>query len=181
MVQLRRFEEHGGGGGGGYRPRPTKVVDTYQPTTNQKPQTTNSPTTKTVKVTDEFGTPLPGAHVYFTQNNGTTTDFNGNASLSSNSGAIQTHISYMGFKTQTYPFNALPATVKLQPAANALNEVVVTAPSGKKEVPKYLFPALGAAALLLIVMSIGSPPAQPPNPQRGNKKPPRSKPKPVTL
>lgn len=111
---------------------------------------------KTVKVVDEFGNPLPGAHIYFTQNSGVTTDFNGIASLSGD-GSKEVTISYVGFKPAKYVFKSLPFTVKLE-MDNELGEVLITAPAKAaatdSKVPKYLFPAIGGIAFLLIMMSM---------------------------
>ena len=111
----------------------------------------NSVTHKTIKVTDEQGMPLPGAHVYFDHNSGETTNFDGFASLSSSDADKIVTISYVGFQPQRFPLNDLPSVVQLTPG-EILDEVVVTAP-GKDGVPKYLFPAIGGVALLLILMA----------------------------
>ncbi len=111
---------------------------------------------RTVKIVDEFGDPLPGAHVYFDQNSGTTTNFDGIASISGD-GNREIYISYVGFKPAKYHFNTLPSTVKLLMDGD-LGEVVITAPAKAtaidSRVPKYLFPAIGGIALLLILMSM---------------------------
>ena len=111
---------------------------------------------RTVKVVDEFGDPLPGAHIYFSQNSGTTTNFDGIASLSGD-GNREVHISYVGFKPAKYLFKSLPSTVKLI-MDSELGEVFITAPAKSaaidSKVPKYLFPAIGGIALLLILMSM---------------------------
>jgi len=78
-------------------------------------------------VTDESGVPLPGATVVVDQtNNGTTTDFDGNYSISASNGQ-SISISFVGYKT----INILVADgadydVSLQPDS-LLDEVVVTA------------------------------------------------------
>ena len=78
-------------------------------------------------VTDESGVPLPGATVVVDQtNNGTTTDFDGNYSISVSNGQ-SISISFVGYKT----INILVADgadydVSLQPDS-LLDEVVVTA------------------------------------------------------
>lgn len=126
---------------------------------------TGSTVTRTVKIVDEFGDPLPGAHIYFGQNSGTTTDFNGLASLSGEEDREVT-ISYVGFKSQKFPFGSLPSRVQLTMDSD-LGEVIITAPSAAKaaasdsRVPKYLFPAIGGIALLLMLMSLGSPSPEP--------------------
>ncbi len=115
--------------------------------------------TRTVRVLDDQGSPLPGAHVYFDQNAGTTTSFNGTASITGEPDR-EVYISYMGFSPAGYTLRNLPSTVKLA-AGESLDEVIITAPAKAaktdSKVPKYLFPAVGGVALLLILMSMGSP------------------------
>lgn len=117
----------------------------------------SSPVTKTVKIVDEYGDPLPGAHIFFDKNNGTTTDFDGFATISSNEGSRELTISFMGFNAQKFRIDQLPSKVRLEPG-ESLGEVIITSkpkPTPMKtdsQVPKYLFPAIGGLALLLILM-----------------------------
>ena len=86
--------------------------------------------TITGKVVDgELGGPLPGANVLEQgTNNGTTTDFDGNFSISvsQNSGTLV--ISYIGFVSQQINFTSPGdlGTISLQPDAEELEGVVVT-------------------------------------------------------
>lgn len=136
---------------------PVRTTSVYLP----KPTVTatvnaTAMTTKTVKVLDETGAPLPGANVYFNSTSGTTTDFDGFASLSNADPTKIVTISYMGFNSQSFRLKDLPSAVKLVPG-ETLGEVIVTAPAPKKGLPKYLIPAIGGVALLLILMSAGNP------------------------
>jgi len=89
--------------------------------------------TITGNVTDDQGIPLPGATVIEVgTSNGTTTDFDGNFSITINEGA-EIQISYVGYKN----FNIIPEgsdilNVSLQ-LSNQLDEVVVTSFGIKKE------------------------------------------------
>ena len=109
--------------------------------------------TRQVKVVDEFGSPLSKAHVFFSENNGTATNAGGYAFLTGDSEAI-VNLSYMGKKTKKFKFGDLPPVVTLNEDFSELPEVVVTAKK-KDETPKYLWPAIGATAGLMILMSIG--------------------------
>lgn len=80
---------------------------------------------KSITVVDDAGNPLPGAHVYGSSGNGTTTDFDGKANVTAE-GSVT--ISYMGFETQTFPFPDLPAVVQMRTADNSLDEVLIIAP-----------------------------------------------------
>jgi len=123
-----------------------------QPRTDVQITGTNS-ITKQTKVVDEFGNPLEKAHVYFSQNKGTTTNANGIAFLTGNPSQTVS-ISYVGMGTKQFSLETLPPKITLIMQANQMDEVVVT--SKKKETPKYLWPAIGGVAALLILMSIGS-------------------------
>lgn len=144
--------------GGGYLPQPkAEPVQTVYKTTTVN----SSAITRTVRVVDDYGTPIPGAHVYFDQKTGTTTNFNGEASISADSGNKKVYISYVGFAPQGFTLQNLPSTVKMT-AGETLDEVIIDAPKktaakSDSKVPKYLFPAIGATALLLILMNAGSP------------------------
>jgi TonB-linked SusC/RagA family outer membrane protein len=89
--------------------------------------------TITGNVTDDQGIPLPGATVIEVgTSNGTTTDFDGNFSITINDGA-EIQISYVGYAN----FNIIPEgsdilNVSLQ-LSNQLDEVVVTSFGIKKE------------------------------------------------
>lgn len=118
-------------------------------------QTTGASTiTRQTMVVDEFGNPLQRAHVYFSQNNGTTTNAKGIAFLTGSPGQTVT-ISYVGMGTKQFSLENLPPKITLIMQANQMDEVVVTSKK-KKETPKYLWPAIGGVAALLILMSIGS-------------------------
>ena len=78
-------------------------------------------------VTDEAGVPLPGATVVVNQtNNGTTTDFDGNFSISASDGQ-SISISFVGYQTLSIVVgDGADYNVSLQPNS-LLDEVVVTA------------------------------------------------------
>lgn len=77
-------------------------------------------------VTDEFGQPLPGSTVQIKgTNNGTTTDFDGNYSISANSTNILV-VSYLGYSTLEVPINGQTTiNVQLKEDATQLDDVVV--------------------------------------------------------
>ncbi|GGD74111.1 SusC/RagA family TonB-linked outer membrane protein [Maribacter cobaltidurans] len=83
--------------------------------------------TVTGTVTDESGTPLPGANVIEKgTTNGTQTDFDGNFTLNVESGATLV-FSYIGFQSQEVAVNGRSTIdVTLAEDAAALDEVVVT-------------------------------------------------------
>lgn len=87
--------------------------------------------TKTVSgvVSDEAGTPLPGATVVVVgTSNGTTTDFDGNYTIKDVDTTDQLSFSYIGMSTQTITVgNQTVINVSLIESAEALNEVVVVA------------------------------------------------------
>src|SRR6056300_644976 len=78
-------------------------------------------------VTDEAGVPLPGATVVVDQtNDGTTTDFDGNFSISASNGQ-SISISFVGYNTVSIAVaDGADYNVSLQPDS-LLDEVVVTA------------------------------------------------------
>lgn len=73
------------------------------------------------------GIPIPGANVVVQNtNNGTTTDFDGNFTLSLNQGDVIV-VSYLGYLTQAVNFNGQDTiAVTLEQDANELDEIVVT-------------------------------------------------------
>ena len=148
------------GGGSIQRPLAETVVPSgYTAQPRQTLSLAPEKITRTVRVLDDQGTPLPGAHVYFDNSSGTTTNFNGTASITGEPDR-EVYVSYIGFSPSGYTLRNLPSTVKLTPG-ESLDEVVITAPAKAaktdSKVPKYLFPAIGGVALLLILMSMGSP------------------------
>ena len=78
-------------------------------------------------VTDELGAPLPGATISVVgSNDGTTTDFDGNYSITTSNG-VELQISYIGYQKQNILVSdEAEFSVSLQPD-NELSNVVVTA------------------------------------------------------
>ena len=76
-------------------------------------------------VSDENGSPLPGATVVVEETNtGTTTDFDGNYQIAADIG--QTLVfSYVGYESQSVSIAEITIDVQLQPS-NQLQEVVIT-------------------------------------------------------
>ena len=109
--------------------------------------------TKTIKVVDDAGTPLPGAHIYDSAGNGSTTDVNGVATITETVGNI--NISFLGFKTLSYPFSAIPEVVQMQSAKTELDPVIVTA---KKK--SYFWPAVGIATAIGLALATGNQPQE---------------------
>ncbi|MGB0949897.1 MAG: carboxypeptidase-like regulatory domain-containing protein, partial [Marinirhabdus sp.] len=86
-------------------------------------------------ITDENGLPLPGVNVIVKgTSTGTQTDFDGNYSVSARAGTSLVY-SYVGYRTEERLVSAGTATVSfaMQPDADTLDEVVVTAQGIKKE------------------------------------------------
>ncbi|MDE5649948.1 MAG: TonB-dependent receptor, partial [Duncaniella sp.] len=97
-----------------------------------------------VRVVDETGSPLAGAHISLTGNKGPIiTDSDGKFNLSLPSGSsAKLHISYIGFVTETFVLRGTDGnstqTIRLTPDTASLEEVVVTAtrtPKSLKDVP----------------------------------------------
>ena len=82
--------------------------------------------TLTGSVIDETGAPLPAATVVIDNTNeGTTTDFNGEFTLSAEIGQTVT-ISFVGYVSQTMTIDAdFVLNVQLQPS-NQLDEIILT-------------------------------------------------------
>ncbi|MFS4456139.1 SusC/RagA family TonB-linked outer membrane protein [Maribacter sp. 2304DJ31-5] len=78
-------------------------------------------------VTDADGNPLPGASIVEKgTNNGTTTDFDGNFSISVSSGDAVLIVSYIGFEIKEVPVNnQSQISVQLTEKGTSLDEVVV--------------------------------------------------------
>lgn len=77
-------------------------------------------------VVDENDDPMVGATVAVVGQTsiGTATDMDGNFSLSVPDGTKQLQISFIGYKTATVPARAKVGTVKLEPTATMLQDVV---------------------------------------------------------
>ncbi len=84
-------------------------------------------------ITDsQTGDPLPGANVVTTENEGVTTDKNGNFSLTATQANTKLTVTFVGYKPYTsstlYPFrDSIFINIKLQPTTAGLSEVVVSA------------------------------------------------------
>jgi len=113
--------------------------------------------TKTVQVVDERDNPLEGAHLTFS-GKGSTTNANGIANIVT-SASDKISISYVGKEPDYYQVGNLPSKIIMIDQVESLGEVVINSPK-KNGTPKYLFPALGATALLLLLMSIGPEPKE---------------------
>ena len=79
-------------------------------------------------VTDNFGSPLPGATVVEVgTNNGTTSDFDGNFSIALENDEASLQISFIGFVSQTVVVgNSNSINIQLSPSESSLDEIVVT-------------------------------------------------------
>lgn len=112
---------------------------------------------KSTRVVDERDKPLEGAHIYWENGTkGTTTNANGEANLVTPVDQKVT-ISFVGKYKDNYQVSQLPPKIIMMDKIQTLGEVVLTN-KPKSTTPKYLWPALGATALLMIVMSLGSEP-----------------------
>lgn len=121
--------------------------------------------TVTVRVVDEFGNPVDRAHLFISKSNGAVTNSNGFASITGNAYDSLT-ISHMGKKPEKFTLQNTPKELVLREDFADLDEVIITAAGRPKPVPdapmpKYLIPAVGGFALLLILMSMaGSEPKE---------------------
>ena len=107
---------------------------------------------KKIQVVDEFDTPLVGAHV-IQNDKGSATQWNGVTYINSSySGNVV--ISYVGTETQTHSFDSIPEKIIMK--MESLKAVNIVANKTKSEMPKYLIPAIGATAALIILMSASS-------------------------
>ncbi|MCK0144942.1 SusC/RagA family TonB-linked outer membrane protein [Arenibacter sp. F26102] len=86
-------------------------------------------------VIDDIGAPLPGASIVLKgTSNGTVTDFDGNFSISVEAENAVLVVSYLGFLTQEVVVgDSQELTIQMQPDANGLDEVVVTALGIKRQ------------------------------------------------
>ncbi len=112
------------------------------------------------RVMDEFGSPIFNAHVFTSPSNGATTNSNGYAELTGNAYDNVT-VSYVGKTPIRFTLQNTPREVVLFESFESLDEVVVMAPrkptvKTDPSLPKYLIPAIGGVALLMILMSASS-------------------------
>lgn len=108
--------------------------------------------TKTIKVTNAQGDPLQGAHVLF-EGNGTTTDKNGNATVTVSDPMSFVEISHVSGESLVLPFFDLPTYVVL--GSNSLPPVIVTAE--KKNMSWVWWAIAGVAITTIIVTSQNKP------------------------
>ena len=82
----------------------------------------------TGSITDNFGSPLPGATVIEVgTNNGTTSDFDGNYSIAVENDDASLQISFIGFVSQTVNIgDSNIINVQLSPDESSLDEIIVT-------------------------------------------------------
>lgn len=84
-------------------------------------------------VTDASSVPLPGVNIQVKgTSNGTSTDFDGNYSISASQGDVLV-FSFLGFTTKEATVSGTELNVSLEESADALDEVVVTAFGIKRE------------------------------------------------
>jgi hypothetical protein len=77
-------------------------------------------------VLDEDDNPIPGVNVIVEGTaNGTTTDFDGNFSISANNGD-RLIFSFIGYATQTLAADGQTMSINLSPDATQLDEIVIT-------------------------------------------------------
>jgi hypothetical protein len=111
--------------------------------------------TKNTFVVDEMNRPLSRVHLAWGNGGGTTTDDNGQATVIAPPNQ-RVKITYVGMEPDYYNVQNLPKKIILMTKTESLGEVVINANPKKVSTPNYIFPALGAASLLLILMSLGS-------------------------
>ncbi len=109
----------------------------------------------TATVTDEYGTPIPGANVYFQgSKNGTITNANGQFSIASENDTLV--VSFMGLETKSYANAAnVPATIVMKENVNMLGDVVVT--DKKKSNAGKIIAGVTALALITGVIAYNQP------------------------
>jgi len=74
----------------------------------------------------ESGEPLPGVNItVFDKNQGVLSNINGSFQVLVPDSATKLVVSCVGYQSQTFESSELPKTIKLEPSAMALNEVVV--------------------------------------------------------
>lgn len=113
--------------------------------------------TRKINIVDEFNQPLERVHLYWGNGGGTTTDRGGNATVTAFPNQRVT-ISYVGKETDFMEVSKLPSKLLLLDKMESLDEVVITSKPKSNQTPNYVFPALGAAAFLLLLMSVGNEP-----------------------
>jgi hypothetical protein len=85
------------------------------------------------KVFDEKQLPIPGVNVIVKGSTiGTSTDFDGNYSITIPNNSSQLEFSFIGYETQTLPITSSNLNVYLKEDSQALEEVVVTGYGSKK-------------------------------------------------
>ncbi|TWO32952.1 mucoidy inhibitor MuiA family protein [Seonamhaeicola sediminis] len=94
-----------------------------------------NPFVKTVSgiITDESGSPLPGANVLVKgTSNGVVTDFDGNFNIDVSNGK-ELEISFLGYNTETIPIHSTNINLSMKETLEMLDEVVVMCYGTKKE------------------------------------------------
>jgi hypothetical protein len=109
-------------------------LKTYLLNYNTLPPTYNLVSNEiTGKVLDENNEPLPGANIMVKGTTiGTTSDFDGNYSITIPNNSSKIEFSYVGFLTQTLPVTNSTLNVFLKQSSQTLDEVVITSYGGRK-------------------------------------------------
>lgn len=112
------------------------IVPQYVSASNapeQSPQASAQTGIATGTVVDENGDPMVGVSVTVKgQKGGQTTDIDGNFRISAKAGS-QVTFNFVGYQPLTVTYNGKPLSITMQPSANNLNEVVVTALGIRKD------------------------------------------------
>ncbi|SFU77136.1 iron complex outermembrane recepter protein [Pustulibacterium marinum] len=108
----------------------------------------------TATVTDEYGTPIPGANVFYeTTKNGTITNNAGQFSLPAERGNLV--VSFVGLQTKTFATaGSVPSTIVMSDSVELLDDVVVT--PLKKNAGKIIA-VVGTLALITGVIAYNQP------------------------
>ncbi|MDX1830469.1 MAG: mucoidy inhibitor MuiA family protein [Lutibacter sp.] len=109
-------------------------LKTYLLNYNTLPPTYNLVSNEiTGKVLDENNEPLPGANIMVKGTTiGTTSDFDGNYSITIPNNSSKIEFSYVGFLTQTLPVTNSTLNVFLKQSSQTLDEVVITSYGERK-------------------------------------------------
>ena len=80
-------------------------------------------TVKGTVIASDTGLPIIGANVvnYYNPSEGTITDFDGNFTLTSDTGISVIQVSYIGYETQVLRASAIPMRITLRPDTMMLN------------------------------------------------------------
>lgn len=100
------------------------------------------------RVYDETNQPMPSASLSVVGDTatGTSTDFDGNYSLTLKKGS-KVEVRFIGYQTQIFPWNNIPQIIRMKTDVSLLDEVVL--PTVKKKSKTLLYAGIGIGVLAL--------------------------------